>query len=110
MSDDSSRAAYDRDLARLPKALVDRFAPSHSRFLRIEAAAGAILLLSTMAALALSNSPWSTEFLGAWDVHVGFRVGPLDYERSLKDGINDGLMTLFIFLVALDVKCQQVLA
>ncbi|MCM5678247.1 Na+/H+ antiporter NhaA [Schlegelella sp. S2-27] len=109
MSDDSSRAAYDRDLARLPKALVDRFAPSLSRFLRIEAAAGAILLLSTTAALALSNSPWSAEFLGAWDVHVGFRVGPLDYGRSLKDWINDGLMTLFFFLVALELKRELVL-
>src|SRR5687768_12280369 len=102
MSRNGVDSPYDRNLARLPKAFVDRFAAPFSRFLRIEAAAGAILLLFTIAALVLSNSPWSTQFLGAWEVRVGFRIGALEYGRSLKDWINDGLMTLFFFLVALE--------
>lgn len=44
---------------RLPRELLDRFTKPFTRFLAIEAATGAILLLCTSAALVLSNSPWA---------------------------------------------------
>jgi NhaA family Na+:H+ antiporter len=44
---------------RLPTEFLDRFTTPFTRFLAIEAAAGAILLLSTLAALVLSNSAWA---------------------------------------------------
>ena len=109
MSDNRPEAVHDRDLAQLPKAFVDRLAPSFSRFLRIESAAGAILLLFAAVALWLSNSWWSSAFLDAWNVLIGVRIGSLEYGRSLKDWINDGLMTLFFFLVALELKRQLAL-
>ena len=96
-------------ITRLPKELVDRLTRPFARFLRVEAAGGAILLLFTVAALVLSNSPWAEPFLAAWETPVGLRIGAFEFGRSVQDWINDGLMTLFFFLVALELKRQLVL-
>jgi len=78
-------------------------------FLRIEAMAGAVLLLSTLLALALANSPWSTSFLALWDSPAGIRLGSVEISRSLKHWVNDGLMTLFFFVIALELKRELAL-
>lgn len=78
------------------------------RFLRIEANAGAALLLAIALALAVSNSPWANSFSAFWATPVGIRVGPADFSHPLKHWINDGLMTLFFFLVALELKREIV--
>jgi hypothetical protein len=52
----------DRGFDQLPGEVVDWLMKPFASFLRIEAAAGAILLAVTIAALVLSNSPWATSF------------------------------------------------
>src|ERR671911_2862112 len=74
----------DRGLDRLPDELVDWLAKPFASFLRIEAAGGAILLVVTIAALALSNSPWADPFLTFWELPVGFRIGSLEAARPLR--------------------------
>lgn len=93
----------------LPRAFIDRISPPFVRFLHIEAAGGAVLLVFTIAALILSNSPWADTFLGVWETRLEFHLGELAFGRSLKGWINDGLMTLFFFLVALELKREAVL-
>ena len=93
----------------LPRAFVDRISPPFVRFLHIEAAGGAVLLVFTLAALVLSNSPWADAFLGIWETRLELRLGDMALGRSLKGWINDGLMTLFFFLVALELKREAVL-
>lgn len=95
--------------ARLPKEPIDRFTKAFGRFLRIEAGAGVVLLLCAIVALAASNSPWSGGFVAFWETPVGISAGEFDYVRSLKHWINDGLMTLFFFVVALELKREIVL-
>lgn len=97
------------EISRLPMEFVDRLRRPFVRFLRVEAAGGAVLLLFTVAALALSNSPWSYEFLQAWEVLVGFQIGGWEFARTLREWINDGLMTLFFFLVSLELKRELIL-
>jgi NhaA family Na+:H+ antiporter len=94
---------------RLPTELLDRLTKPFTRFLAIEAATGAVLLLFTVAALVLSNSPWAHSFLNVWETQIGFQVGAWEFARSLRDWINDGLMTLFFFLVSLELKRGLVL-
>ena len=104
---------YDRQTGakpvQLPREPIDRLTKPFARFLGIEAAAGAVLLFFTLAALLLSNSPWAHPFLSAWETQVGLHIGSLEFARSLRDWINDGLMTLFFFLVALELKRELVL-
>ena len=51
------------DNTRLPHEIADRFTEPFARFLKIEAAAGVLLLVATIAALILSNSAWSAPLL-----------------------------------------------
>ncbi|WEN42734.1 Na(+)/H(+) antiporter NhaA [Thauera sp. GDN1] len=97
------------DLDRLPRESIHRLTEPFARFLRIESAGGAILLACTVAALVLSNSPWAHDFLAVWETPVGLRVGSLEFARALKEWINDGLMTLFFFVVAAELKRELVL-
>lgn len=53
----------DPRLSRLPREPIDRVTRPLARFLRIETAGGAVLLMSIAVALALSNLP-STESTG----------------------------------------------
>ena len=62
----------DTGLARLPTEFVDRLTKPFAQFLRIEAAGSAVLLLFTVAALVLSNSPWAPYFLNTWETRLGF--------------------------------------
>ena len=80
-----------------------------ARFLKIEAAAGGLLLCVSIIALALANSPWTTQYLELWETPIGLRWGQLDVTRSLLHWINDGLMTLFFFVIALELKRELVL-
>ncbi|WP_141734334.1 Na+/H+ antiporter NhaA [Oligoflexus tunisiensis] len=93
----------------LPRGRINQFTAPLARFLKVEAAAGALLLGVTAVAVLITNSPWSEPFLQFWEAPVGFHFGPLVVSRSLQHWINDGLMTLFFFVVALELKRELVL-
>ncbi len=99
----------NESLTRLPREPADRLTRPFMRFLRIEAMTGAVLLLSTLLALVLSNSAWSAQFLAFWEMHAGVTHGGHEFSRSQKHWINDGLMTLFFFVIALELKRELVL-
>lgn len=78
-------------------------------FLQIEAAASVVLLLCAVIALVFSNGYLSARFLSFWEIHAGIRIDHFELLRSLKQWINDGLMTLFFFVGALELKREIVL-
>jgi NhaA family Na+:H+ antiporter len=89
--------------------MADLFTKPMGRFLRIEAASGMVLFAATCAALILSNSAGSSSFMDFWETPVGFEFGNFAFTRSLQHWVNDALMTLFFFVVALEVKRELVL-
>src|SRR5690606_13474467 len=99
----------DRSSTDLPHAIADRVTKPLARFLKIEAAAGGLLLLAVLVALLLANSPWSVQFLKLWETPIGLHFGSLDFSRSLRHWINDGLMTFFFFVISLELKREIVL-
>jgi NhaA family Na+:H+ antiporter len=99
----------DPRLSQLPKEPIDRLTRPLTRFLRIETAGGAVLLLAAAAALILSNSPWTDSFLAVWETPVGIQIGTLTLIHPARDWINDALMTLFFFVVALELKRELIL-
>ena len=74
------------------------------RFLQIEAASGVVLLACSVLALVLANSPLADDFHHLWDFPLGFSVGPISLEKPLHFWVNDGLMTVFFFVVGLEIK------
>jgi len=95
--------------ASLPAEPIDRIVGPITRFLHVESASGVVLLLATVAALVLANSPASENFLSWWKTPVGFSVGAFEMHHSLKHWINDGLMVIFFFVVGLEVKRELIL-
>ncbi|MBX9652814.1 Na+/H+ antiporter NhaA [bacterium] len=96
-------------LGLLPTEPLDTLTETFRRFLRLEAMAGTALMLCTIFALILSNSSLSDSYRSLWETQAGFWIGNLEFSRSLKHWINDGLMTLFFFLIAMELKREMVL-
>jgi NhaA family Na+:H+ antiporter len=75
-----------------------------TRFLQIESASGIILLACAIAALILANSPWAAGFAAFWQQPFGFSLGQFNFHKPLVLWVNDGLMTLFFFVIGLEIK------
>ena len=71
---------------RLPGELIDWLTRPFLRFMRIEAGAGAMLLLAAIAALVLSNSPLAQSFDRLWATPWACGWGPSRWSARSKDG------------------------
>ena len=78
-------------------------------FLHTEAAGGIVLLAATVAALVLANSPFADAFEGFWRTELRIAVGAFELTEDLRHFVNDALMTLFFFVVGLEIKREIVL-
>ncbi len=75
------------------------------QFINREKSAGIVLGISIIAALALANSPWGEEYFHLFEHKVGFFFNGEPYlYYSLHHWINDGLMSMFFFVVGLELK------
>jgi len=74
------------------------------RFLAIEASSGIVLLIAAVVALVWANSPWQAAYTNLWHQAVGIRFGNFNFERELHFWINDGLMTIFFFVVGMEIR------
>jgi len=74
------------------------------RFARMEAASGILLLASTVAALVWANSPWEQSYHDLWNAQIPAGFGRFVLSESRHQWINDGLMSIFFFLVGLEIK------
>ena len=71
-----------------------------AEFLRLEAAAGLVLMAATAAALVLANSPMAPLYQAVLSAEIGLPGNSL----SVLLWINDGLMVIFFLLIGLEIK------
>ena len=66
--------------------------------------AGLLIVLMTVVALVWANSPWGDSYDRLW--HTRLSIGVLDhiFNKPLHFWINEGLMTVFFFVVGLEIK------
>ncbi len=84
------------------------FARPVRRFLHTEAAGGLVLLVAAAVALVLANSPLADGFERVWRTEAGFEIGSLSLREDLRHWTNDALMTIFFFVVGLEIKRELV--
>jgi NhaA family Na+:H+ antiporter len=81
--------------------------PVGNEFVDVEVLGGIVLLAATIAALAWANiSLRSYEHL--WSTHLTIGIGSFTHTETLEGWVNDGLMTLFFFVVGLEIKRELV--
>jgi len=94
----------------LPVAPVSRWLSPIQYFLHIQSASGIVLLVCTALALILANSPLAANFAAIWKTPLKLSVGPYSGEGTLGHLlIDDLLMTIFFFVVGLEIKRELVI-
>jgi len=73
-------------------------------FLRMESAAGIVLMGAALLAMIAANSPASSLYAIFLDTPVEVRIGALQIAKPLFLWVNDGLMAIFFFLVGMELK------
>jgi len=74
------------------------------RFLKLESSAGLVLVMATVTALLVSNSPLLPLYQYVLAVPLSISLGDLAVAKPLLLWINDGLMAIFFLLIGLEVK------
>jgi NhaA family Na+:H+ antiporter len=89
----------------VPKTFIRPFV----RFSQIEASSGIVLLIAAVVALIWANSPWSESYFSILEQHLTVEFAGFHFDESVLHLINDGLMTIFFFVVGLEIKRELVL-
>ena len=69
-----------------------------------DAAAGIIMLLFTVIALAYMNSPYAVDYRDWLNTKAGLVFGSFELIKPLILWINDGIITIFFFSIGLELK------
>jgi len=89
--------------------LVARASASLRGFLRSESGTAALALTGVLVAVCWANSPWSGAYHDVLATRVALTVGDTTLGMSVHGWVNDGLMTLFFFVVGLEVRRELAL-
>jgi NhaA family Na+:H+ antiporter len=77
--------------------------------MRIEAASGVVLVIATIAALVVANTPLRDTYHDILETHLEIVFGSWHVlDESVEHLINDGLMAIFFFVVGVEIKRELV--
>ena len=74
------------------------------KFVHWGPASGVLLALATLLAIVLSNSPLAAAFAAFWEKPLGVLWEGQTFAHSLLHWVNHGLLTVFFFVVGLEIK------
>lgn len=73
-------------------------------FVRWAPSTGLLLLLMTILAVVISNTPLGPSFLAFGETPAGIQFGGAEFSLPLVDWVNHGLLTIFFLVVGLEIK------
>jgi len=82
----------------------NRISTPFEHFLHSQTTTGLVLMLMTIVALLLANSPLVDAYNHFFHTNIDFNVGEWKLSHSLHHWINDGLMAIFFFMIGLEIK------
>jgi NhaA family Na+:H+ antiporter len=75
------------------------------RFAETEASGAVVMLVAAVIAVVWANSPWQDSYFELWGTELSIELGHLAHiDLDLQGWVNDGLMAIFFFVVALEIK------
>jgi len=89
---------------RSDRLLARTIAQPVNRFLQIEASGGILLAAAAVVALVWANSPLADSYRDLWATELTLDLGGYTLAEDLRHWVNDGLMTLFFFVIGLEIK------
>ncbi|MEA3353128.1 MAG: Na+/H+ antiporter NhaA [Campylobacterota bacterium] len=81
-----------------------RIATPFEHFIHAQTTTGLVLMIMTILALLLANSPLADIYAHFFHMNIDFNVGSWELSHSLHHWINDGLMAIFFFIIGLEIK------
>ncbi|HMF84196.1 MAG TPA: Na+/H+ antiporter NhaA [Acidimicrobiia bacterium] len=81
--------------------------PVGDDFVQVEIASGIVLFAAAAAALVVANM-WTRAYTDLWTYEITFGTGALSITYDLRGWVNNGLMTLFFFVVGMEIKRELV--
>jgi NhaA family Na+:H+ antiporter len=85
----------------------DKLLTPFEEFIHKQTTTGLLLMGMAVVALLLANTPLLDGYLHLVHLPVAISFGDVRLEKSLNHWVNDGLMTLFFFLVGLELKREM---
>lgn len=73
-------------------------------FIERQTSVGISLIISTILAIAIANSPLANYYHAFWKQEIYLGINEFVIRKNLLHWINDGLMSMFFFLVGLELK------
>ena len=98
------RSAHSSEDANSWERLFGKLMTPIEAFTRNTSASGILLIVCTLAALLIANSPWGEAYQHLLHTPLAVSFAGHTLEMPLHHWVNDGLMTLFFFLVGLEIK------
>ena len=77
-------------------------------FFKLESASGLVLLFAAVIALLISNSTYGSTYFSMLQKYITIGFGSFALKLTVIHWINDVLMTIFFFLVSLEIKREMV--
>ena len=65
---------------------------------------GALLFAAAVVAMFWANSPWAQAYERLWSAPMTVDLALLTISQDLRHWVNDGLMTIFFFVIGLEIK------
>lgn len=78
-------------------------------FAKLEASSGIALFIGTLLAIGFSNSPWHKVYHNFFNSPISLTLGSVHIGKPLLLWINDGLMSLFFFLIGMEIKREMLI-
>ena len=100
---DENRPPNKHSLSRLEEGFEKIIGPFQS-FVKDQSIASIILLCSAILALLIANSSLADFYQSLLHTQTGFVFGEWSFQKSIHDWINEALMTLFFFVIGLEMK------
>ena len=95
---------YESLLEAIEKPMGVRIRLLAQDFMRIAAAGGILLMISTILVLLWANSPWAESYFHLLETNLSLTLGSLSLSEHIFEWVNDGLMVIFFFVVGLEIK------